>query len=118
MFLPLLTASRVNNGAAMIGSLVELYTDDDQNHVYEISEVIRGVPDSPSALDRPRAVKTDQVWLQASEGPFATSTKLQVVATPFGQVAATAADAHPAGKGRVCADAPRCKTSDASGCRP
>jgi hypothetical protein len=118
MFLPLLTQSKVNNGAAMLGMWVELYTDDNQRHVYEISQVIRGVPNAPSALDQARAAKTDQLWLQASEGPYETSTKLQVVAMPIGEVAATAADAHPAGKGTVCPGAPRCSAAGRSGCRP
>ena len=117
MFLPLLTQSKINNGAAMLGMWAELYTDDNQRHVYEITKVIRGVPNAPSALDAPRAATTDQLWLQASEGPFETSTKLQVVAMPIGEVAASAADAHPAGKGRVCSDAPRCRSGDGSGCR-
>ena len=50
MFLPLLTQSQVNNGAAMIGMWVEVYTDDNQRHVYEISQVIR----ARVRLPRPR----------------------------------------------------------------
>jgi hypothetical protein len=117
MFLPLLTQSMVNNGSAMIGMWVEVYTDDNQRHVYEISKVIRHVPAAPSALDAAGSAKTDQLWLQTSEGPLESSTKLQIVATPIGEVAATQADAHPAAKGAVCPDAPICKTSDATGCR-
>jgi hypothetical protein len=117
MFLPLLTQSMINNGKAMLGMWAEVYTDDNQRHVYEISEVIRGVPNASSALDRALDAKTDQLWLQASEGPYETSTKLQVVAMPIGEVAATAADAHPAGKGRVCPDAPRCSAANQVGCR-
>ncbi|MGA3057048.1 MAG: hypothetical protein ABSE70_03255 [Candidatus Limnocylindrales bacterium] len=118
MFLPLLTQSKINDGRAMLGMWAELYTDDNQRHVYEITQVIRGVPNAPSALDRARDARTDQLWLQASEGPYETSTKLQVVAMPIGEVAATAADAHPAGKGRVCPGAPRCSAANRSGCRP
>jgi hypothetical protein len=118
MFLPLLTTSRVDNGAAMVGMWVEVYTDDDQRHVYEITEVHRGVAVSSSSLDRALAARTDQLWLQTSEGPRESSTKLQVVALPIGEVAATAADAHPAGKGNVCPDAPRCTAGGQSGCRP
>jgi len=117
MFLPLLTQSRVNKGAAMVGMWVEVYTADNQDHVYQISEVIRHVPDSSTAFDRPLAAKTDQLWLQTSEGPIGYPDKLQVVAEPVGVVAASQADAHPAGKGNVCPDAPPCKTSNGTGCR-
>jgi Sortase domain len=119
MFLPLLTQSRVNKGAAMVGMWVEVYTADNQDHVYQISEVIRHVPDSSTAFDRPLAAKTDQLWLQTSEGPIGYPDKLQVVAEPVGVVAASQADAHPSGKGVVCPgnDTPICKTSNGTGCR-
>jgi sortase (surface protein transpeptidase) len=118
MFLPLLTASQVNGGKAMIGMWAVVYTDDNQRHIYEITEVVRGVPADPSALDRPQSATTDQLWLQTSEGPRETSTKLQIVAQPIGVLAASQADAHPPGKGNVCPTAPKCKTAGASGCRP
>lgn len=118
MFLPLLTASKVSNGDAMIGMFVVVYTDDNRRHIYEISEVIRGVSPSSSSLDRPRGATTDQLWLQTSEGQFESSTKLQIVAQPIGVLAASQADAHPTGKGNVCPTAPKCKTAGASGCRP
>ena len=116
MFLPLLTASLVSNGDAMIGMWAVVYTDDNQRHIYEISEVIRGVSPSSPSLDRPSSATTDQLWLQTSEGPKESSTKLQVVAQPIGVLPASPADAHPPGKGNVCPDAPKCKTSGASGC--
>lgn len=118
MFLPLLNTSKVNNGAAMVGMWVEIYTDDNQRHVYEISEVIRHVPDDASSLDRAAAATTDQLWLQTSEGPYASSTKLQVVAQPVGVLAATEADSHPTSHGNVCPDAPVCKDDGDSGCKP
>jgi hypothetical protein len=117
MFEALLLASRKNNGAAMIGLWVEVYTDDNQRHVYEITQIIRHVPAASSALDAAANAKTDQLWLQTSEGPLESSTKLQIVAAPVGVVAATQADAHPSAKGAVCPDAPYCKTADATGCR-
>jgi hypothetical protein len=106
MFLPLLTHSQVNNGKDMIGMYVIVYTDDNQRHIYEIDQVIRHVPASSTALDRAFGATTDQLWLQTSEGAntnASNSTKLQVVATPLGVLAADPAEAHPAGKGRVCA---------------
>jgi len=117
MFLPLLTASKTDGGAAMIGMWAEVYTDDNQRHIYEITQVIRGLSASASSLDRPLSATTDQLWLQTSEGPLESSTKLQVVAQPIGVLAASQADAHPPGKGNVCPAAPKCKTSTASGCR-
>jgi sortase (surface protein transpeptidase) len=118
MFLPLLTTSKIKNGASMIGMWVEVYTDNNERHVYEITEVIRGVPDDSSSLSRAASAKTDQLWLQTSEGPYASSTKLQVVAEPVGVLAATAADSHPTSHGNVCPDAPVCKKAGDSGCRP
>jgi hypothetical protein len=116
MFLPLLTQSMTNNGAAMIGMWVEVYTDNDRRHIYEIIKVMRHVSGS-AALAAPAADTTDQLWLQTSEGPYESSTKLQVVAEPIGVLGATAADSHPTGKGNVCPDAPICNTSTSSGCR-
>lgn len=117
MFLPLLTTSQVNNGAAMIGMWAEVYTDDNQRHIYEITQVIRHVPNSPSTLDQPLAVTTDELWLQTSEGHADTSNKLQVVALPIGVLAASQADAHPASTAHVCPDAPRCTAPNQGGCR-
>jgi sortase (surface protein transpeptidase) len=117
MFLPLLTEARTNDGAAMIGMWVEVYTDDNQDHVYQISQVIRHVPDNATAFDRPVAAKTDQLWLQTSEGPIGYPYKMQVLAQPVGVVAASQADAHPTGKGTVCPDAPLCTTANGTGCR-
>jgi len=117
MFLPLLTQSETNNGAAMIGMWAEVYTADDQDHVYTITKVLPHVSGS-AALESAASDTTNQLWLQTSEGPYESSTKVQVVAEPLGVIAATAADAHPTGKGNVCPDAPKCKTSNAGGCRP
>ncbi len=118
MFLPLLTTSQVKKGAAMVGDLVEVYTDNNEDHVYEITEVIPHVPADSSSLARAAGVKTDQLWLQTSEGPFASSTKLQVVAEPVGVLPASQSEAHPPSHGIVCPDAPVCKVKGASGCRP
>jgi hypothetical protein len=117
MFWNLLVNSKINNGAAMIGMWVEVYTDDNQRHVYEISQVIRHVPPSTSFADTALAAHTDQLWLQTSEGHANSSTKLQIVATPIGVLAASQADAHPTGRGNVCPDAPFCTASNQGGCR-
>jgi hypothetical protein len=117
MFWQLLANSKVNDGAAMIGMWVEIYTDDDQRHVYQISQVIRHVPATTAFADRALAATTDQLWLQTSEGHANSSTKLQVVAMPIGVLAAAHADAHPTGRGNVCPDAPLCTASNQGGCR-
>ena len=117
MFLPLLTYSQHNNGQAMLGMSIEVYTADNQRHIYEITKVIRHVPDLPSSLDRPLGAKTDELWLQTSEGPLETSTKLQILALPVGVLAADPTAAHPTAQGNVCPDAPRCKAANQGGCR-
>jgi hypothetical protein len=117
MFWPLLVDSKVNNGAAMIGMWVEVYTDDNQRHVYEITQVIRHVPPTTSFADKALAATTDQLWLQTSEGHANSSTKLQVVAMPIGVLAASQADAHPRNTGTVCPDAPHCTAAGQGGCR-
>lgn len=117
MFWNLLVNSKVKDGAAMIGMWVEVYTDDDQRHIYEIARVIRHVPPTTAFADQALAATTDQLWLQTSEGHANSSTKLQVVAMPIGVVAATHADAHPTGRGSVCPDAPLCTAPDQGGCR-
>jgi hypothetical protein len=119
MFLPLLTQAKINNGDGMIGDYVEVFTADNKRHIYEISQVIRHVNDTAAAFDKPLAAKSDQLWLQTSEGPIGYPYKMQVVASPVGVVAATnPADAHPTGKGNVCPKAPKCKTANGVGCTP
>jgi hypothetical protein len=117
MFLPLLIQSKINNGAAMIGMWVEVYTADNQRHVYQITQVIRHVPDSPTAFDGAIAATADQLWLQTSEGTIHNPLKMQVVAEPVGVLAASPADAHPAGQGNICPDAPKCKSPQGGGCK-
>ncbi len=98
MFLPILTASKIADGAKMLGMLVEVYTSDDQLYVYQISEVRRHQVDLDAAI----AATTDQVWLQTSEGPKGTIPKTQVVAqfVTFGP--ADHGAAHPDAKPTVC----------------
>ncbi len=62
MFLPLLDTSKVNNGKAMLGKLVQVYTNDDMLYLYEI---YRGPTrhsatlDAVFAGDRGRALAPD-----------------------------------------------------------
>jgi hypothetical protein len=117
MFWQLLAHSKIRNGADMIGMWVEVYTSDNQDHIYQISQVIRHVPATSSFADKAIAADTDELWLQTSEGHDNSSGKLQVVAQPLGVVAATQAAAHPAPTGHVCPDAPVCTAAGQGGCR-
>ncbi len=76
MFLPLLTASRVNSGAGMIGDIVQVYTSDNYLFRYRIAEVNRHTLDLTEAFK----TTTERLFLQTSEGPHGTVPKLQVVA--------------------------------------
>ena len=98
MFLPILDASKVDNGAAMLGMIVEVYTSDDQLFLYEVTEVRRHQLD----LDAAVAATTEQLWLQTSEGPKGTRPKTQVVARFLSTGAADHAAAHPVAAPVVC----------------
>jgi hypothetical protein len=98
MFLPILDASKVNDGAGMLGLLVEVYTSDDQLYLYDIVEVRRHQTSLGDAL----SADTEQVWLQTSEGPRGTVGKTQVVADFLSSGPADPADAHPVPKPVVC----------------
>src|SRR5262245_3168860 len=100
MFLPLLNASKQQNGKKMLGMVVELWTSDDQRFLYVITDVRRHVP-TTQAFIAPFAASSEQLWLQTSEG-VGPMPKLQVVAEPLSQEAATPADAHPVAKPVNC----------------
>jgi hypothetical protein len=92
MFLPLLSASQVRNGASLIGRVVYVYTSDSKRYAYRITRVLR----HQRSIDRAFDILANQLWLQTSEGPYASSTKLVIVAAPFGSpVNASYAGAHP-----------------------
>jgi len=94
MFLPLLTASKISDGTRMIGMVVEVWTSDDQRFLYVITAVRRHVA-FDNAVGPALAVRTEQLWLQTSEG-VGTQPKLQVLADPLSpQESAPDADAHP-----------------------
>lgn len=104
MFLPLLTSSLRNNGDGMLGSLVEVYTDDDLRYVYAISKVKRHATDYslPDAV----AAGVSQLVLQTSEGPKGTVPKLQILATLQDTLPADPAAAHPKAQPRDCENSP------------
>ncbi len=90
-FLPLLNGSLVNDGAAMIGLTVQIWTGDNLLFTYRITEVRRHVTDLAGVYAWPG----ESAWLQTSEGRGAATPKLQVVATPVSKAASDYASAHP-----------------------
>lgn len=99
MFLPLLTASRIRNGASMIGRTVRVYTSASRYFTYRITQVRRGQRSVQGAF----GITAKVLWLQTSEGPYATSTKLVVVATQVGgPFTASYAASHPRPRPRSC----------------
>jgi hypothetical protein len=98
MFLPILTASQTSNGTSMIGMLIQVYTSDNMEFLYEVVAVRRHVTDLDSAF-----ATTDQtLWLQTSEGPRGTIPKVQVIAKPISSNPADPAAAHPKANPVVC----------------
>jgi hypothetical protein len=99
MFAPLLRGSEVNDGAAMVGALIEVYTSNDMLHLYELYVVKRHATDLSLANPPPGG---HMLVLQTSEGPAGTIPKLQVAARPLSVVPASDADANPQPQPRVC----------------
>ena len=98
MFLPILTASQTNNGRSMIGMLVEVYTSDNFEFLYEVVAVHRHITDLDSAF----ATTDETLWLQTSEGPRGTVQKVQVIAKPLSVNPADPAAAHPKANPVAC----------------
>jgi hypothetical protein len=98
MFLPILEASRVNDGRRMIGMLVQVYTSDNMQFLYEIYQVRRHQVSLNDAI----AAKSETLWLQTSEGPRGTPGKTQVIARPISSGPADPADANPKARPVVC----------------
>jgi hypothetical protein len=97
-FLPLYQESLVNDGRRMLGMAVHVYTGDSLRFNYRIVEVRRHV----TSLDGAFAWQGESVFLQTSEGPGATSPKLQVVATHVATEPADFDAAHPQPRPVVC----------------
>jgi hypothetical protein len=91
MFLPILTASLKNNGQSMIGMLIEVYTSDNMEFLYEAVAVRRHI----TSLDSAFATTDETLWLQTSEGPVGTVQKVQLIAKPLSSGPADPAAAHP-----------------------
>lgn len=104
MFLPLLKASERDDGKAILGKVVRVYTSDDRLHLYRITKVKRHATDFSLVTDA--APDAEQLILQTSEGPRGTVPKLQVVAEPYAVRAATREEARPRPRPRACYDTP------------
>jgi hypothetical protein len=103
MFLPLLDASTVMNGQALLGARIELYSSADWIFTYIVNAVRRHV--TPSGTTRLRAAlasTTPELWLQTSEGPSTASTYLQVVASLANARPSDHAAANPAPRPTIC----------------
>ena len=100
MFLPLLRASQRNDGAEMVGALVEVYTADNRLHLYEIYRVKRHARDLSLANDV--APGEHMLVLQTSEGTRGHIPKLQLAARPLAVLPATQSEANPEPRPRPC----------------
>jgi hypothetical protein len=103
MFLPLLEASEQEDGASLLGALVEIYTADDRLYVYEVFQVKRHAIDFSLALDVPPGEQ--RLVLQTSEGPRGTVPKLQVAARLVSELPAAREEARPRARPVPCYDA-------------
>lgn len=99
MFLPLLRASRNDDRDLLIGTLIEVYTDDDQLFVYAVDEIKRHAIDFSIVSTEP---DPHQVVLQTSDGPLGTTLKVQVAGSLVSQIAASHGDSHPVAEPRAC----------------
>jgi hypothetical protein len=103
MFLPLLLQSRIDNGSAMLGMLVQVYTSDNFVFLYEVTRVLR----NQASLDAAFAATEEQLMLQTSEGPRKglpgyTGLLTMVVARPLSVGPADPKAANPVAKPVAC----------------
>ena len=98
MFWPLLVESKRNNGQRMLGMTVQVYTSDSWRYVYTITDVRRHTTSLNDAFE----AKTEQLWMQTSEGPEGTIPKLQVVADFLSAAPTDFRSAHPKPRVVIC----------------
>lgn len=98
MFLPLLSRSKINNGASLIGMKVRVYTSDSKVSTYQIISVRRHVTSIQSAV----GVTTERLWMYTSEGPNASYPKLVVIAKRLSTASTTYAASHPRARPVAC----------------
>ncbi len=101
MFLSLLEISEKDDGAALIGSKVEVYSTAGQRYTYRVTEVHRHAVDRSLALVSPEARR---LVLQTSEGPSGTVPKLQVAADFVKVTPSTTAKSMPSAAPRDCSE--------------
>lgn len=97
MFLPLLNASLVNNGAAMVGATVSVWMSDSALLTYRISRVMRHTFALPSDSS-----SSEHLYLQTSEGPHGTANKLLIELSRISSSVASYAAAHPTPHPVIC----------------
>lgn len=100
MFLPLLEASLRNDGASMLGVLVQVYTSDNVLYLYEIDLVARHQLDN-SVASLPDGV-AQQLVLTTSEGNRYHKPKLMIRAHFLYAQPADPADANPVPHPVIC----------------
>ena len=98
MFLPLLSRSKINNGASLIGLRVKVYTSDSKVSTYQIISVRRHVTSIQSAF----GVTAERLWMYTSEGPNASYPKLIVTAKRLSTASTTYAASHPRARPIAC----------------
>jgi hypothetical protein len=91
MFLPLLTRSRINGGASLLGRTVKVWTSDSYVSYYRIIRVRK----TQNAMAGVTDLTRERLWLQTSTGPNRTYPKLIVEASRYKTVKTTYAAAHP-----------------------
>lgn len=102
MFLPLLEASRREEGAGLVGATVLVYSTSSLAYRYRITGVHPHQTDRTIASDV--APDEGRLVLQTSEGPRGTVPKLQVSAVLVDVAEATSHDALPSAAPRACDD--------------
>jgi hypothetical protein len=91
MFLPLLTRSRINGGASLIGRTVKVWTSDSYVSYYRILRVRKTL----NAMAGVTSLTRERLWLQTSTGPNRTYPKLIIEASRYKTVKTTYAASHP-----------------------
>ena len=101
-FLRMLTLSQVNDGASMLGMLVEVYTTDARLYLYEIDAVRRHVTTNGFAALPPDVGSEQDLILQTSEGNRNTVAKLQLHAAYLYSQGVDGAEANPVPHPVIC----------------
>ena len=98
MFLPLLTRSRINGGASLIGRTVKVWTSDSYVSYYRIIRVRKTL----NPMAGVSLLTRERLWLQTSTGPNRTYPKLIVEASRYKTVKTTYAASHPRARPVSC----------------